>query len=76
MTAAEAMVLRPGVLTPCCDRVPAPATAGRWLCRGCGTLYVPARAVVEAAFGRCTDVTPMTPRRLRAVGHALVWVDD
>jgi hypothetical protein len=76
LTVPDMMVVRAGALTSCCERVPAPLRTGVYVCRGCGTVYNDAKRAVDAAFGASADVTPMTPRRLRAIGHRLVWVDD
>ena len=72
----ELIVTRPGVRTPCCDYVPAPAGDRLQLCRGCGTIYQPARDMVETVFGACDDVTPMTPRRLLRSSRPASWADD
>ena len=53
-----------GTLTPCCDRVPLCFAADCYVCRGCGQVFTSVRAMVEARFGGCADVTPLTPSRL------------
>lgn len=64
MNDLPALVVRPGSLTPCCDRVPIVVRARVWGCRGCGALYADAARLVTDGFGPCTDVTAMTPTRL------------
>ncbi len=55
---------RLGTRTPCCDRVGSALPDHRVLCRGCGVVYRNVVADITAAFGKCVDVTPITPRRL------------
>lgn len=75
MTSAPAvMVVRSGAVTPCCERVPLTVGGGSVACRGCGELYRDARAVIEAVFGACVDVTPLTPSRYVARQHRIMRV--
>lgn len=75
MIEPEPCVIRPGALLPCCSRVPILVGRHRYACRGCGTVYRDARAIVETIMGPCRDVTAMAPSRLVARGHRLVRVE-
>ena len=66
------IVARAGTLTPCCDRVPLCFAPNCYVCRACGQVFQSVQAMVELRFGRCADVTPMTPSRLVARQHRLV----
>ncbi len=56
--------ITPHTRTPCCSRVPAYVKDHRYVCRGCGVVYVDQAAPLRAAFPGAIDVTSMTPRRL------------
>ena len=64
MNRGEPLTVRPGVVTPCCGRVPLPIGHDRYACRACGVIYRDAAAVVADGFGAVVDVTPVAPFRL------------
>lgn len=55
--------MTPDTRTPCCSRVPKHVEGRRYVCRGCGTIYVDQAALIRQVFPGAIDVTVMTPRR-------------